>query len=82
MGIRCKLFGCKKFVYKGQKVRECVDCKTEYIFVEFYPNRPADWIEKSFVDHWKTYDNLINTPMRCEACDNLLDNKGKLFNYG
>lgn len=77
MSLKCILFSCKKFHYIDDTTRKCISCGKDYVFVKFYPGRQPMWLEKDFVDHWKTYENLVNAPMVCEACDNKLDNNGE-----
>jgi hypothetical protein len=68
MGLRCIFFGCKDFEYLNKTTRKCGRCGQEYVFVKFYPRRPACWMEKDYVDYWGTYDNLVKVSITCEAC--------------
>lgn len=77
MKIKCMLLGCKTFKHENKTHKRCKDCGTEYVLVKFYPNRPASWLNKEFLDHWKSYNTLVNQRMVCEACDTVMDKDGE-----
>jgi hypothetical protein len=75
--FKCYLFGCNKFRFKDSKTKICISCGKEYIFVKFYPWNNGDWLEKSFVEYWKNYENLTSTNHVCGACGMKEDKNGE-----
>ena len=66
--IICCLLGCRKFKYHSDIKRECLRCGDMQVFIKFYPRSEALWIEKSFVDHWETYENIVVAERVCACC--------------
>jgi len=64
----CCLLGCKKFKYHSKTKRECLRCGSIELLVKFFSNRDAVWLDKPFLEHWGTYENLVAAERICACC--------------